>query len=55
MEIKRYGCGAAVLDGKIYVCGGREEGIAEHYLDSVEVYDPESDRYLFSYPYRIFC
>ena len=42
MKTARYDHGAAVLNGKIYVCGGSDD---KRHLDSVEVYDPKTDRY----------
>ena len=42
MKTARLGFGAAVLNGKIYVCGGHT---GNEFLKSVEVYDPISQRY----------
>jgi N-acetylneuraminic acid mutarotase len=44
LERARVNAAAAVLDGKIYVIGGRGPG--GDVLQSVEVYDPESDTWL---------
>ena len=46
IKTKRFGFGAAVLNGKIYVCGGSSNFKR---LNSVEVYDPTTDRYLNDY------
>ena len=46
MRIGRQKFGAAALNGKIYVCGGTDES-DECCFNSVEVYDPIKDRYLF--------
>ena len=40
MPTARYGAGATVLNGKIYVVGGCDE---EQQLNCVEVYDPQAD------------
>ena len=40
---RRYRPGVTVLNGRIYVMGG-EEGW-DRYHDTIEIYDPESDRW----------
>ena len=47
MKTPRYECGAAVLNGKIYVCGGRDGN--DRILRTVEVYDPTTDRYFITF------
>lgn len=39
---KRSGAGVAVLNKKIYVCGGHDGG--DNSLDTVECYDPEYNK-----------
>lgn len=41
MHEKREQCGAAVFNGKIYVCGGYNDNGA---ISSVEVYNPQTNR-----------
>ena len=36
MDVERYGTAVAVVESKLYVCGGTSGG---DYLDTVEVYD----------------
>ena len=42
MSIERRNFAAAVLNDKIYVCGG--ESLKDIKLATVEVYDPKTDR-----------
>ncbi|EKX46449.1 hypothetical protein GUITHDRAFT_138195 [Guillardia theta CCMP2712] len=44
MSERRYGCGAGVLDGKLYVVGGTVEKNGD-YLETVERYDSETDKW----------
>ena len=41
MSVKRRGHASLVLDGKIYVLGGR--GVSNAMLDTVEFHDPQAD------------
>lgn len=55
MKIGRGGVGSAALGGFIYAIGGHN---ATHYLNSVEIYDVNQDRYFiyticYSYPFLI--
>lgn len=43
MRVPRHSFGAAVMDGKLYVAGGYDS--AGHALDSVEAYDPRTNRW----------
>ena len=49
MNTARDAVAAAVLNDKIYVCGGFDNDT----LKTVEVYDPETDRYFHSSSTRI--
>ena len=49
MSQRRYGCGAGVVDGKLYVVGGTMEKNGE-YLETVERYDPVRDAWEFVAP-----
>lgn len=44
MQEVRYAFGAAVFNGKLYVCGGRKDNSV---LKSCEVYDPKTDSWSF--------
>lgn len=45
MNEERSNFGAAVLNGKLFVCGGSRIALPFSPLDSVEVYDPTINRY----------
>ncbi|KDQ71564.1 Kelch-like ECH-associated protein 1 [Zootermopsis nevadensis] len=49
MNTERHSTSAAVLNDKIYVAGGRD-GKNKKYLNSVEVYDPDTNRWTFVAP-----
>lgn len=49
MNEERSNFGAAVLNGKLFVCGGSRIALPFNPLNSVEVYDPAINRYSFDF------
>jgi kelch-like protein 8 len=50
MSCPRGGVGVAALGGKIYAVGGHD---GSNYLNSVEAYDPITDRYVKNIVYNL--
>lgn len=46
MPTERSGAAAGVIDGKLYVVGGRRRVVSSFYLDAMEVYDPDINEWL---------